>query len=199
LKTINGTLLAYLKNHLDTARYKHTLGTCKTAAELAAKYSVPVEKAELAALLHDAGKGCSKTEMMAYVKRRKLKVPELKAVIEHNPSLLHSYISADIAKTKFNIKDKDILLSIERHTVGAAGMSTLSKIIYVADAIAPDRRFPSVSKMKKLAMADLNKAVQAAMANKIFYVCKKGFWLHPEAVKAWNWMVKLNIKSQRSK
>jgi predicted HD superfamily hydrolase involved in NAD metabolism len=191
LNAVDEKIIAYLKAHLDSARFKHTLGTRRIAEALAEKHAVPRGKAVTAALLHDAGKGYTKPEMLSYVKRFKLRVPELKAVIEHNPSLLHSYISADIAKRKFNIKDRDILASIETHTVGAAGMSALAKIIYLADSIAPDRRFPAVARVRKLAMADLNKAALAAMANKIYYVTKKRLWLHPEAIKAWNWMVRL--------
>lgn len=183
-----------MKNQVNSARFKHTLGTCRIVEELAKKYGVPLDKAATAALLHDAGKGYTKAEMLSYVKRSKLKIPELKAVIEHNPSLLHSYISADIAKRKFNIKDKDIIAAIEQHTVGGVGMSVLSKIVYLADSIAPDRRFPAVNSIRKLARVDLNKAVLAAMANKIYYVIKKNFWLHPEAVKAWNWMIKATIE-----
>ena len=192
MKTLNEKIISYLKGHVDSARFKHTLGTCRVVEELAKRFGVPPDKAAIAALLHDAGKGYTKAEMLSYVKRHKLKPPELKAVIEHNPSLLHGYISADIAKRQFKITDKDILASIEQHTVGEAAMSALSRIIYLADSIAPDRRFPAAKNIRKLAMVDLDKAVQAAMANKIYYVIKKGFWLHPKAVEAWNWMVRVN-------
>lgn len=185
-KDITDNILSYLKKHLDGARFKHSLGTCRIIKVLARNNGVPERKALLAGLLHDAGKMYGKKEMMKYAARRRLKVPYLKDVIKYNPSLLHSYISADIAKRKFGVTGRDILRSIELHTLGGARMSTLSKIMYVADSVSFDRRYPGVKQLRTLAYRDLDAAMRSAMANKLYYVVKNNKWLHPTAVKAWN-------------
>lgn len=184
-------LLKYLKQHLKSARFKHTLGTAEIVLELAKLNGVNLEKARIAALLHDAGKRFNAKDMVQYALKHRLKVPCMKDVIKYNPSLLHSYISADIAKKHFSVKDKGILSAIALHTVGAADMGMLAKIVYVADSVSFDRRYPGVKELRALAYRDINAAARAAMANKLFYVLKKGAWLHPEAVKAWNFTVKI--------
>lgn len=186
------TIISYLKKHLDSARFKHTLGTCRVVEELAARHKLPLDKAIVAALLHDAGKGFKPRAMIAYVKKHKVKLPEKELVIRLNPSLLHSYISADIAKREFNVTDKDTLSAIELHTVGGPGMSLLSKVLYIADSISPDRRHPDINRMRRLALKDIDGALKATMANKMRFVIYKNGWLHPEAVKAWNYLVKNN-------
>ena len=45
-----------LKKYLDEDRLWHTLGVMQTAAALAMVYGVPLEKAQLAGLLHDCAK-----------------------------------------------------------------------------------------------------------------------------------------------
>lgn len=45
--------LAELKTRVDQKRYIHTLGVVESAEALAAVYHVDIEKARLAALLHD--------------------------------------------------------------------------------------------------------------------------------------------------
>ncbi len=186
MKDLTERIIEYLEKRLRSSRFKHTLGTCRIAKNLAAKYGVQEQKAELAALLHDAGKSLDKKGMVKYAARYRLKVPEKELVIKHNPSLLHGYISADIAKREFGITDPDILRAIETHTLGAQHMSLLGKIIYISDAVSFDRRYPGVNKLRRLAYSKIDTAVRKAMANKIYYVIKKRAWLHPCAAAAWN-------------
>ena len=190
MEELTDKIVSYLQKHLDSARYKHTLGTCKIVRELAKRNNIPERKAMIAGLLHDAGKGYKKPEMVKYVSKYKVKVPFKKLVIKHNPSLLHSYISADIATRKFGIKDNDILRAIILHTLGGENMSVLAKIVYVADSVSFDRRYPGVQGLRKLAYSSVDSAVKAAMANKLYYVIKNSKWLHPGALKAWNSIIK---------
>lgn len=179
-------IVQFLENHISPRRLRHTLGSVKVARELAARFNVPEEKAVLAALLHDAGKGYSKHEMVNYVRRRKLRVPYAAQIIRHDPSLLHSFISADIAARRFGITDKDILAAIAHHTLGAPRMSRLAKVIYLADAIAPDRRYPAVKKLRAASRRDLDDAFTLAMAHKLLYVILYERWIAPAAVRTWN-------------
>lgn len=171
---------------MDPARYKHTLGTFRTAVKLAGLYGVSEEKAATAALLHDAGKSFSKDKMIEYARSNKLKVPHFDSVVKHSPSLLHGYISAHIAEKKFGIKDKEILQAITMHTLGGKDMCMLAKIIYIADATSPDRRHKNVKKLRALSLKDIDKALKLAMAHKLFHVVTNDKWLHPDAAHAWN-------------
>ena len=49
--------------------------------------------------------------------------------------------------------------AIRWHTSGKADMTTLEKIIYVADYMEPNRDFPGVEKLRKLAYTDLDEAL----------------------------------------
>ncbi|MEI8217527.1 MAG: bis(5'-nucleosyl)-tetraphosphatase (symmetrical) YqeK [Elusimicrobiota bacterium] len=179
-------ILDYLKAHVSPARYKHTLGTVKVSRALAERYGVSVEKAALAALLHDTGKSMPAADMPRFVSRHRIAVPLQDEVSAHSPALLHSYISAHIARNIFDITDKDILHAITAHTIGAAVMSPLAKILYVADSLSPDRRYPALKRIRALAISNLDAAVSAVMVNKMQYVVLKKKWLHPHAVIAWN-------------
>jgi nicotinate-nucleotide adenylyltransferase len=182
-------IVNYLKSHLSPARFKHTIGTVKVARQLAQRYNVPVLNAEQAALLHDSGKGFSTDAMIDYVRTHRIAIPLRDDIITHSPSLLHSYISAHIARTVFGIKDKDVLHAITAHTLGAPTMSTLAKIMYVADSTSPDRRYPACTSIRALANRDIDAAVVAVMANKFYYVIREKKWLHPHAAAAWNCLI----------
>jgi predicted HD superfamily hydrolase involved in NAD metabolism len=162
------------------------MGSLKVACSLAARYRVSGEKAALAALLHDAAKGLSNREMIRYAQRRKLRIPRAQQLIRHDPSLLHGYIGADIAARAFGITDPSILAAITHHTLGARHMDKLGKIIYIADATSPDRRYPAVKRLRAVSRRDLDAAFIMAMAHKLHYVVVQGHWIAPAAVQAWN-------------
>ena len=179
----------HLKSILTSARYKHSLGVAKVAEELAGRYGVSKEKALLAGLLHDAGKGYSKKGMINYILKHRLKIDNKNDLLRYGVSLAHGDISAHIAKTKFGITDPEILKAISSHTLGRPNMSRLAKIIYLADASAPDRRHPYVKTLRKKILRNLDSALLFSMGNKIIYVLRKKKWLHPDAAKAWNSLI----------
>ena len=178
-------VVKFLKKRLDSAKCKHTLGVIKMAGLLASRHGIPRDDAALAAALHDLGRIMKKKQLAAYAKKHRLKAPYIKEIIRYNPSLLHGFAGADFARKHFT-KKKAVLNAVAYHTAARAGMSRLSKLIYVADYIAPDRRFPGVEKIRKLAMRDLDGAFRKALGNKIIHVVKNKRWLHPGAVAAWN-------------
>ncbi len=186
MKTLHETIAEYLSSHLQPARYRHTIGTAKVAAILAQKHGVDIKDAVLAALLHDAGKGYSKDQMITYAKKHRVEAPCREEIIKHNPSLLHGYISAHIARTKFKVTKRDVLDAIAQHTLGGPSMTKLAKILYVADITAPDRRYASVSKLRRLAMRNLELAMREAEKVKLDFCIKKNAWLHPTAILTWN-------------
>ena len=85
----------------------------------------------------------------------------------------------------FGIDDEDILNAIAYHTTGRAGMSTLEKIIFLADAIEPGRHYLGVEEIRKVAETDLDGACILSLARTIEHVRdEKGWYLHPATVEA---------------
>lgn len=183
-------IVEYLKKNLPPERVTHIMGTQKVAVRLAAMYGVKRENAEMAALLHDCARGLSKAQLIAWVRKLGVKVPELDKIIEFNPYMLHSFVSADMARTKFNIKNKDILKAIAFHTTANVKMSDLEKIIYVSDFTSPERRFSGVGKIRWWSGRNLDIAFKLALKSKIEHVLYKGQWIHPYSVNAWNSLIK---------
>ncbi len=51
------------------------------------------------------------------------------------------------AKKEFSISDDEVLEAIRVHTTGKVHMSTLDKVIFLADYIEPNRDFPGVDEV----------------------------------------------------
>lgn len=146
----------------------HCIRTMEEAEKLAIVYSVDVEKAKLAGLLHDCGKLWNK----------------------HFDNLMHAKIGAELAKNTYNIEDVDILNAIRYHTTGRETMSILEKIIYIADKIEPNRNFEGVEEMRVLAYENINEAIIKSLMSTIAYVKQKNLQLDKESLKTLNYLNK---------
>ncbi len=177
----------YLQKHLSKKRYAHTMAVTDLAVQLAKFYKLDITKCETAALLHDCAKNMSLEEMKRYISKNNLRIKNSVFIMEHLPQVLHSYIGADIAAKKFDIKDKDILNAIQNHTVGRVNMSKYEKILFLADALSVDRRYDKSFVHKKILFGDIDKAFKLVLQNKIRYVITSFSVLHPDIIKIWNY------------
>lgn len=180
----------WLRAHLKPNRYLHSVKVAELCAVLSDIYEMPVEKAVQAGILHDAGKGFSGPELIAFCKSRRLKVPYFDDICRFEPALLHSYVSAWLARHEFSVKEKDVLDAIAQHTLGSLEMDTLSKILFVADISSKDRKYKDAFVIRTLAMQDLEKALLYAANRKLWFTIDSQKWLCPAGIELWNHLVK---------
>ncbi len=166
-----------MEKELDAKRYEHTLGVAYTAAALAMCNDVDLIKAETAGLLHDCAKCFSDDKKISVCRKNNM---EINSVESRNPYLLHAKAGYCIAKNKFDIEDQDILNAILNHTTGRPGMSTLEKIIYIADYIEPSRKqAPNLSEVRKLAFQNLDQALLKILTDILSYLESGGGEIDP--------------------
>ena len=65
-------------------------------------------------------------------------------------------------------------------------MTTLERIVYLADMIEPSRDYDGVELLRKLAEEDLARAMVAAFDQSIAHVIRCGGLLHPNTILARN-------------
>ena len=172
-------ILDYLSYNLLPKRYYHSLCVTELAVKLAEFYKEDIYIVQTAALLHDCAKEMSLENMQKYIEKNKLKVPYCNFVVLNLPQVLHSYIGADIAKKKFNIKNKEILNAIKNNTIG--------KILFVAVTLSKDIIYPNKNKLNKMLFEGLDNIFKIVLCNKIEYILSNFKLLHPDIVSIWNY------------
>ncbi|HAN10007.1 MAG TPA: hypothetical protein DCP90_05255 [Clostridiales bacterium] len=166
-------------------RFTHTLGVVETAEKLAKMYGADVEKARVAALLHDCAK-FYKYEDFARKHDIKLDYDILKHL-----KVIHSFLGVFVAKIEYGIEDEEILGAIKYHTTGKPDMTVLEKIVYLADAIEPGREeYGYLEEGRKLACEDLDKAVGFILERTIKYVEERKLKLCYLTKEAYEWYSK---------
>lgn len=175
-----------LIKNIGLERYNHTFGVIKTAEELSLKYNCDVQKAKIAALLHD----CAKFKDKSYLLKRANEFDIIQDNIESlNIELIHGPLGSKLAEAEYGINDIEILDAIKYHTTGRAEMTLLDKIIYISDYIEPSRSFPGVEEVRKAAYINLDKALLMAMDNTILFLIKNKKIIHPETINARNYLL----------
>lgn len=149
--------------------YLHSLSTMEEAEKLAINYGTDVNKAKIAALLHDCGKK-----------------------INNNDNLTHSKLSSKLAKEIFYIEDEEILNAILYHTTGKKNMSMLEKIIFIADKIEMRRNYNNVKELRDLAYIDIDKAIIKSIEGTVEYVKMRNFELDSQSLETLNFLRRQN-------
>ena len=176
LSQLRPVALSYLKYK----RIPHVLGTEQEAIRLAEHYGGDVEKARVAALLHDCTKKLDMEEQLALCRHYGIQLDELE---QKALKLLHAKTGAAIARDVFGV-DEEIYHAIWWHTTGHANMTLLEKIIYLADYIEPSRDFPGVDKLRKVCYEDLDKGLLLGLDMSIQEMTEMGNPVHRATVEA---------------
>ncbi len=185
------SICEYIEKNFSEKRKIHTEGVRQTAMKLAEKFGDGkpelVEKAELAALYHDMYRGVPVDVLNYYVKHLDLDEKRYK----DNANLAHGKIAAIVIQRDFDEKDQDIINAVSYHTTGRPEMSLLEKIIYIADAVEPNRSYPGVQNLRQILEYDLDKAVLQSLTNTINYVRSEKKFLDEDTVLAKEYFEKL--------
>jgi predicted HD superfamily hydrolase involved in NAD metabolism len=179
-------LIRELKKLLGPTRFKHSLRVRDSVLRLSKFHKVDLKKARLAGLLHDSARYMDRQGFLKMAKELKMKVGRFEKA---EPKLLHAALSAYVARTKFGIHDKQVLKAIKLHTLGSRNMSTLDKLIYVADHTEEARNHKGVKIARKLAKTDLNKAVAYIAGSTLQYLIDSGLPVHPRTREVRNYFL----------
>lgn len=174
--------LQIIKKHLPEKRYIHTIGVTDTAITLAKQYGADEKKAEIAGIFHDYAKYRPKQEMIDIINEEDLP----KDLLMYSSELWHAPVGAILVKKEIGITDEDILRAIRSHTTGRARMTTLEKVIMLADYIEPNRSFPGVDDVRELAKLELNKALIVSIQNTIQFLLNKNELIYPKTIETYN-------------
>lgn len=173
---------------LPQKRYDHTMRVVETAVMLAERYGANVEKAKIAALLHDVCKPMDEELMKKYVIKYNLDLKLLKYPTE----VLHGPVASVYIEKEFGIVDEEIKLAIANHTFGRTNMSLLEKIIFIADYIEPQRKHPHLKEVTEVAEYDLDEAVRLSAKYTLVYLIDNDERIYPSLLKCYNYY---NIKN----
>ena len=165
-----------IEKELKYKRYLHTMGVAFTASSLAMRHGGDVRRAELAGFLHDCAKYMDEKRMTELCRREGMKLSEAGSIL---------------ARTRYGVKDEEILSAIRYHTTGRPGMTLLEKIVFVADYIESGRdTAPRLPEIRREAFNDLDSCVRMILEDTLSYLTVKGDPVDPMTRKTLDFYLK---------
>ena len=184
----------YLKENLSSERYFHTLGVMEEAIELAKRYNADIKKAEIAGLLHDNAKCMTKEDLRKFISEN---LPDLDKNELKNYKTLHAPVGAYFAKEKFKISDPEIISAIRWHTLGRVNMTTLEKIVFLADKIEKNTRdIEYRNQIIKILDENegelgLNKALFRCFIETVKSLAERKLYICTTTIDVYNWLLEI--------
>ena len=173
---------------LNPNRVKHVLGCRDTAAELARVWGADETDAARAGLLHDITKALDGPLQLTLCREYGKVLDEFS---ENNPKTLHALTGSLVAERIFG-ENEAVVKAIESHTTGKPAMNTLEKIIYVADYMEPNRDFPGVEELRRLAYTDLDGALKLGLEMTLAMLKQQKRQISPASSQALAYLTKGN-------
>ena len=173
---------------LKPKRIAHVIGCEYEAVKLARRWGEDPENAAEAAILHDITKKLSLDEQLNLCEKYAIIVDH--AVLRF-PAILHAITGAALAQGRFGVSE-EVAGAIRWHTTGKADMTLLEKIVYLADCIEPGRDYPSVEKLRSLALLDIDAAMAMALERSLAYIRERGEKPFSDTVEAAAWYTRKN-------
>ena len=162
-------------------RYAHTVRVARLAERLALAHGESTSRARTAGMLHDLARLYSAERLVRECEARGLPID---AFERETPIVLHARLGAELARERFGIADPAVLSAIAKHTVGAADMSRLDAIVYLADGLEPGRGFPERAGLEALAFRNLEDAMVAVIRSSDAYLRGRNLAVAPQTIAA---------------
>jgi nicotinate-nucleotide adenylyltransferase len=124
------------RKELSPERFIHSRNTALLTWDLCRRFGVDPELGYLAGIAHDLSKPMGDEALLALAGSDGGGISKLE---KKKPGLLHGRAAAVLLRTHFGINNRDVLEAVALHTAGGIGMSSLAKIVYIADKVEVTR------------------------------------------------------------
>lgn len=180
-------IINLLAETLSQPRFDHCLRVESMAVELAHHFQTSPVIVSPAALLHDLCREYSREKLLKLAADFDIVVDDIEKA---EPLLLHGPVTAAIAEKKLGINDPPVLEAIRFHITGAPNMTSLGKLIFIADFIEPGRTFEQARILREMAFKLSPDQLLLKVYNRsIEFVIRQGYLIHPRTVAGRNELI----------
>lgn len=180
-------IVAKEQSNMDDARFQHCVRVSETARKLAELNNYDPDKAALAGFVHDYAKQVPVEEYIKVIKTKNFD----QDLLNWSRAIWHGIVGTYFIQHDLRIDDPEIIQAVNRHTTADVEMTTLDKIVYMADYIEPGRDFPGVEEARKITYKNLDAGVGYQLAHTLEYLIEHRSKIYPRTLEAYNvWSVK---------
>lgn len=170
----------FTEQNVKKSRYEHSVRVALMCARLCRRYGLDDKKGYFAGIAHDMCKDFSDEKLISLAEKDGLPIEEVE---RGKPALLHGRAAAVLLKSKFAVKDADILEAVANHTTGKIGMCDLAKCLFIADKIEEERPQSTQEYRERLFKMSLAEMFYTVLKENYDYILKKGYTVYAATEK----------------
>lgn len=178
-----GAAEKYVRERLPEKRLIHTANVAVCALKKAKETGLSEEKILTAAVLHDCAKYADMKDYPDFTLPEGVPEP-----------VVHSFLGAYIAENVVGVKDEEVLDAIRYHTSGKAKMTTLGKLIFVADMIEKGRDYEGVETLRRKYDEGLDECFKECLKEEVVHLINKKRYIFGETLNAYEYYINNNGK-----
>lgn len=170
----------FISKNLPEKRVVHTANVVVCAMQRAKELGLDEQKVVLACTLHDCAKYLDYKTVKGFTLPEGVPQP-----------VVHAFLGAYVAKEYLGVTDEEVIDAIRYHTSGKAEMTTLSKLVFVADMLEEGRNYDGVEKLRELyRTSDFEKCFIECLKEEFIHLLNKKQYIYQQTVNAFNYYVK---------
>ncbi len=174
----SGKEAEFIKKSLTEKRLVHTAEVTVTALKKVKELGLDLDKVKTTCLLHDCAKYLDKANFKGFT--LPIDVPK---------PVEHAFLGAYVAEKVLKITDTEIIEAIKYHTSGKANMSTLGKLVFVADMIERTRNYQGVEQLRELYEKDFDECFRACLEEEMAHLLNKKSYIYSETLNAYEYYI----------
>ena len=197
----------YLISNLSEERYNHTLSVCEECRVLSPYFGLSGEETDtlcLSALLHDITREKNLDAQIELCRVYNIDYTEENIAF---PMLLHQKTGGAYARDIFGtVVSDEVIKNISTHTSGAPNMTTLQKLLFLADSTEPLRKHKSCMELRTFLHKNLkdekesnfhllDKACLRSLDGTIMHLVDKSIPIDIQTLKARNFLLLSEVKN----
>ena len=170
----------FVKKTLPQKRLIHTANVTLAGLIKCKSLGLDAKKVQTACLLHDCAKYIDHTTVQGFSIPPDVPKP-----------VIHSFLGAYIAQTVLKIDDQEIIDAIKYHTSGKPQMSTLAKLVFVADMIEDGRDYQGVEQLRQAFYHQpFEQCFKMCLQEEVLHLLNKKEYIYGLTLDAYDYYVK---------
>ena len=183
-------LLAISRSVMDKRLFCHTAATLRYA-DMLSRHHLQEDPQDIyrlyaASILHDIAKPLAFERQVEIIAKNDAS-PKMGQYLEKGfAPMLHGFCAYFLLQQEYGITDEKILHSVKFHTVGAANMNMVDKILYISDKIEETRNYDNIAFLRELSIKNINLCLLEVYKNNIIYIIENNKLLYGDTCTVWN-------------
>ena len=168
-------------SRLPAGLVAHIVRVRLLARSLAKLHGIDVEACEFGAVCHDLARHLRPEALLEEAKNLDINIDPVERRV---PIMLHGPVAAAWLERDSEVMDSRVIEAVRYHTTGKPGISSVTRVVFLADKLEPNKvqRRPGLGEVLHLAKMNIDLALLEHLNREMMQRIERGDLVHPSTL-----------------